>query len=101
MHDRIATSEPRSFEWFLHADRAFVIDGSRFRSAAGATALLGRVTLPTDARLRTGPTVLTAPGPPGSIEQGRKDQRGFELVLEPPAAGRAFEVDVSLEVKTR
>jgi hypothetical protein len=64
-------------------------------------ALHGRVALPTGARLRTGPTILTAPGQPGSIEQGRQDQRGFELVLEPPAPGRSAEFDVSFEVKPR
>jgi hypothetical protein len=64
-------------------------------------ALHGRVTLPNGARLHTGPTMLTAPGQPGSIEQGRQDQRGFELVLEPPAPGRSTEFDVSFEVKPR
>jgi len=36
-----------------------------------------------------------------ATEEGRKDQRGFELVLEPPAPGRAAEFDVSFEVKPR
>ena len=35
------------------------------------------------------------------LPQGRQDQRGFELVIEPPAAGRAAEFDVSFEVKAR
>jgi len=62
---------------------------------------VNRVDLPPDARLRAGPTILTAPGQPGSIEQGRKDQRGYELVLQPPAPGRAIEFAVSFEVKPR
>jgi len=37
----------------------------------------------------------------GPIEQGRQGQRGFELVLEVPAAGRATEFDVSFEAKRR
>jgi hypothetical protein len=55
--------------------------------------------LPAGARLRTGPTILTAPGQPGSIEQGRPDQRGFEIVIEPATAGRATEFDVTFGVK--
>jgi hypothetical protein len=51
--------------------------------------------------LRTGPTILTAPGQPGSIEQGRQDQRGFELVVAPPAAGSTVDFDVSFEAKPR
>jgi len=99
VRDRIETTEDRALEWFLHADRSFAIDGSSFRSESNGVALRGRVTLPADARLRTGPTILMAPGQPGSIEQGRKDQRGFELVLEPLAPGRSTEFDVWFEVK--
>jgi hypothetical protein len=101
VRDRLETAEDRALEWFLHADRPFVIDETSFRSVAGGVALHGSVTLPAGARLRTGPTILTAPGQPGSIEQGRKGQRGFELVVEPGAPGRTAEFDVSLEVKPR
>ncbi len=101
VRDRLETAEPRALEWFLHADRPFTIDGAAFGSGSPGPGLLGRVALPTGARLRTGPTVLTAPGQPGSIEQGRQDQRGFEVVVEPPGAGTATEFDVSFEVKGR
>lgn len=99
VRDRLEASAERAFEWFLHADRPFSIDASAFRSESKAAALAGRVTLPAGARLRTGPTILMAPGQPGSIEQGRKDRRGFELVVEPAAPARAVEFDVSFEVK--
>ena len=99
VRDRIETSEPRPFEWFLHADGPFKLKGTAFRFAAGGLPVEGRVASPPGARLRAGPTFLTAPGAPGSIEQGRQDQRGNELVVEPPAAGRVFELDVSFELK--
>jgi hypothetical protein len=100
VRDRLRTAEDRPLEWFLHADRPFAIDGSSFRDRGeGGPAFQGRATLPRGARLRTGPTILTAPGQPGSIEQGRPDQRGFELVVEPPAASREAEFDVSFDVK--
>ncbi|HUG53337.1 MAG TPA: DUF4962 domain-containing protein [Vicinamibacteria bacterium] len=101
VRDRIGTAEDRRLEWFLHADRPFQVEGRSFRDASSATVLQGRVTLPWPARLRTGPTVLTAPGQPGSIEQGREDQRGYELVIEPPTASRTAEFDVSFDVKSR
>jgi hypothetical protein len=99
VRDRIETRDDRTPQWFLHADRPFLVDGAAFRSQDGT--LVGRVALPEDARLRTGPTILTAPGRPGSIEQGRQDQRGFELVVEPAAAGRVVRFEVSLEVAPR
>jgi hypothetical protein len=99
VRDRLETAEARSLEWYLHSDRAFEIERLTFRDAGSAPAFEGRTTLPRGARLRTGPTILMAPGQPGSIEQGRKDQRGFELVIEPAAAGRGSEFDVTLDVK--
>jgi hypothetical protein len=101
VRDRIETAEERRLEWFLHADRPLTVDGKAFAGDAGGAALTGRVDLPEGARLRTGPTILTAPGQPGSIEQGRQDQRGFELVVEPPAAGRTAEFEVSFTVEPR
>jgi len=101
VRDRLETTEDRALEWFLHADRPFAVDGTDFRSDSAGVALHGRVALPTGVRLHTGPTIFTAPGQPGSIEQGRKDQRGFELLLQPPAPGRSTEFDVSFEVKQR
>jgi hypothetical protein len=98
--DRIVTTPDRSLEWYMHADTPFVIDGDAFRDGSPHAALAGRVRLPTGARLRTGATLLTAPGQPGSIEQGRQDQRGFELVIEHRSTGRA-EFDVSLVVTPR
>jgi hypothetical protein len=101
VRDALETAEERSFEWFLHADRPFTIDGTGFRSAHAGATLEGTVAAPAAARLRTGPTILTAPGQPGSIEQGRADQRGFELVVAPPAAARTMSYDVSFEVSIR
>jgi hypothetical protein len=98
VRDRIQTAQDGSPEWFLHADRPFAIDGIRFRDAGSPSAIQGEVRVPAGARLRTGPTILTAPGQPGSIEQGKQDQRGFELVAEPPAAARAIEFDVTFTV---
>jgi hypothetical protein len=99
VRDRIETTDDRRLEWYLHADRSFDIDGVTFRS--DNEALEGRVVRPPGARLRTGPTILTAPGQPGSIEQGRQDQRGFELVIEPRSAGRAAAFDISFSVRPR
>jgi hypothetical protein len=99
VRDRIETGEPRTLEWFLHADRPFSVSGTRFALDASGAKLDGRVASPRGARLRTGPTFLTAPGQPGSIEHGRQDQRGYELVVEPPAAKSTFEIDVSFELK--
>jgi hypothetical protein len=100
LHDRLETAEKRSFEWFLHADRPFATSGVGFGSdVGGGLALAGEVKQPSEPRVTARPTILVAPGRPGSIEQGRKDQRGFELVVEPSAPARAFEIEVSFELR--
>jgi hypothetical protein len=99
--DRLEAREERAFEWFLHADGPFTLDGARFTSDAGGVALVGRVELPRGARVTTAPTLLTAPGQPGSIEKGREDRRGFELRIEPSATARNVDFDVILEVAPR
>ena len=100
VHDRLETIEERSFEWFLHADRPFTSTGSGFTSDLGGGLLVeGEVKRPSDARATARPTILMAPGQPGSIEQGRKDQRGFELVVEPSAPARVFEIEVAFDLR--
>jgi hypothetical protein len=95
IRDRITVGGNKPVEWYLHADGPFDVDGMTFRARAGA--LEGRVTLPTGARLKTGPTIVTAPGQPGSIERGQQDLRGFEVVIESaPAAAATFEVSLSI-----
>jgi hypothetical protein len=98
VRDRVQTSADKSLEWFLHADRPFAVEGVRFQDGSTSPVFRGEVRAPAPARLRTGPTILTAPGQPGSIEQGRPDQRGFELVVEPAAAAQAGEFDVTFTV---
>lgn len=99
VRDQVETTADRPVEWFLHADRPFEIDGSSFRLSTGSALLRGRAARPQGARLRAGPTILMAPGQPGSIEQGRQDQRGFELVIAPAAPARATAFDVTFEVE--
>ena len=99
VRDRIETAEDGPLEWYLHADRPFAIAGATFRDADAPRSFLGRVVLPRGARLRSGPTILMAPGQPGSIESGHREQRGFELVVEPKTPGRTRELDVTFEAR--
>jgi hypothetical protein len=100
VHDRLETAEKRSLEWFLHADRPIATSGVSFSSdIGGGLALTGEVKQPSEPRVTARPTTLMAPGKPGSIEQGRKDQRGFELVVEPSAPARVFEIEVAFALK--
>ncbi len=99
--DQVETSQERAPFWYLHADQPFVAEDAAFRLDVGKAGLRGRLTSPTGARLRSGRTLVTAPGQPGSIEAGREDARGYELVIEPPSAARVTPFEVFFEVKGR
>ncbi len=94
--DDVALTRAAPIQWYLHADTPFVGAGTAFRAGApGGTTLAINVTAPAGVATRTAPTVLVAPGQPGSITQGRQDQRGHHLELTVPGA-RETRVGVTL-----
>jgi Heparinase II/III-like protein/Domain of unknown function (DUF4962) len=95
--DIIETAAPQTVEWFLHSDRPIAKQGNRYRLGGNDVSLDVVVTTPPTTDERVGPTFVTAPGDPGSIEQGRKDQRGYELVVRTPAATET-RIDATLVV---
>jgi hypothetical protein len=52
---------------------------------------------PTDAAVKPGRATVNAPGPPGSIEKGAEQQRGYVLTATAPAA-ETVHFEVTLEV---
>jgi len=95
--DAIELREPRAVQWFLQADGridrdadAFVIPGAPSLRIEPRSSV---------SRAAVEPTVLMAPGEPGSITQGRPDQRGMHLVLEHAAGDRNRQFSVRLQVQ--
>ena len=68
----------------------------------GTVAVQGvtKIVAPKGSVIEPGVTQIRAPGPPGSIEKGAVEQRGFELkVTTPPATSTRMTVE--MVVKTR
>ena len=86
MADAIDTSSPKTIEWFLHADAPFAADGGAFVLDAAPVRLRVRVDAPAGSKTAAGPTSLMAPGKPGSITDGKQEQRGYEIRVDVPAA---------------
>ncbi len=95
--DVVETASPRTIEWYLHSDTAIAKAGDRHRLGDRDVSLDVAVQAPAASTQTTGPTYVQAPGEPGSIEQGKKDQRGFELVVRTPPATRTV-IDATLTV---
>lgn len=96
VQDDVAAARPVPAEWRLHADVPFVPSPLGHSVTVRGVAL--DVASTGASSVTTGPALLQAPGRPGSIEQGPKEPRGFELVhARPPAARHTF--DVTLRVR--
>jgi hypothetical protein len=100
VEDSIQTSTPRTVEWFLHADAPFAADGSGFVLDAAPARLRARVDAPAGSKTTTGPTSLMAPGKPGSITDGKQEQRGYELRVDAPASS-SVAIKAALTVEAR
>jgi hypothetical protein len=88
--DEVEAARPQPAEWRLHSDHPFAGGGARYALEAGLEVELAEAA---GARGETGTAWLKSPGPPGSIEQGRRDKRGYELVWSrDPAARHSFDV---------
>ena len=98
VRDQVTTATPTAIQWYLHGDQPIerVQGGFRFGGPGGAT-LLVTPRSPGNLSSAVAPTVLMAPGAPGSITQGRQDQRGYHLTFERPA-GSTTPIEVTLVV---
>jgi hypothetical protein len=96
--DDIVTDGAKPIQWYLHSDAPIEKRGDRFAITTRRPLLIDILT--PVARTTVQPTVLMAPGKPGSITSGSEDRRGHELVLETkPAATTAISVKLQLSSK--
>lgn len=96
--DEIALRNPRPAEWHLQSDTPFTNTGGRYRNdTAGEPGILVSFIAPETVDITTGRATVKAPGPPGSIESGPEEDRGFRLQATAPAAS-SVRFEVRLEV---
>ena len=99
--DVVTLAAPNSAEWHLQSDTPFVGRGNRYRNGRDGEPALGVFFgSPKDVTVTTAVATVKAPGPPGSIETGAEEPRGFLLRAVAPAA-RTFRFDVTLEMLAR
>jgi hypothetical protein len=90
--DEARLGEAKPAEWHLQSDTPFRRAGDAYVNGAGL-----RVTLiePKDAAVELGRATVKSPGPPGAIETGPEEERGYRLSARTPAATAIrFEVEL-------
>ena len=81
--DDVETNAPQIITAFLHADNAIekVSDNSFFFEPNGAPKLLVEIIEPSPAETKSEKNILTAPGRPGSVDKGTREERGVRLAI--------------------
>jgi heparinase II/III-like protein/uncharacterized protein DUF4962 len=96
--DAVTLSPARTAEWRLQSDTPFSGSGRRFVSGAdGEPRLQVSFASPPDAAVTIGRATVKAPGPPGAIETGVEEDRGYVLTAIARAA-EAIRFEVRLDV---
>jgi len=84
--DEVETTKPAILTWLLHADNTIEkISDRRFKIEVGTMKLLIDPTIEgpdlKQFRIAIEPNTLTAPGPPGAVDKGERQERGQKLLL--------------------
>ena len=95
--EKWARMSAAAVEWFLHADQPVEQQAGRYLLGPKAVRLAVDLKAPAGAAVTTGPTVLMAPGKPGSITSGEQQQRGYELKVT-TAPATVTRIDATLTV---
>jgi Heparinase II/III-like protein/Domain of unknown function (DUF4962) len=92
--DEVSFSASKASEWHLQSDTPFEGSDHRFTNGtAGQPRLQISFAAPADIAVTAGRATVKAPGPPGSIENGPEEPRGYALTATAHAADAVrFEV---------
>jgi hypothetical protein len=96
VQDEVATSSPKRIEWYFHSDVPIVKQGDGF--VLGGTPGLRLSFEAPDISSTVEPTILMAPGKPGSITSGEQERRGFHVKLQ-SAPSTSVRLRAVLELK--
>lgn len=78
--DTIATSKPQVVTAYLHADDKIIPRREGiFELTPGTPSLLAQVSASVPVDTKVEKNILTAPGPPGSVDKGPREERGVRL----------------------
>jgi hypothetical protein len=90
--DQVTLNTSSAADWHLQSDTPFVVNGGRYRNGKPGDAVLSvSFTSPHGVVISTERGTVKAPGPPGSIEKGSEETRGYVLrATAPPAAAVTF-----------
>jgi hypothetical protein len=80
--DEVETDSPKTITSYLHADNVInQLSTDRFIFEPGGTNLLAEIIEPKLFEAKIEKNILTAPGRPGSVDKGEREERGVRLAI--------------------
>lgn len=80
--DYVKTSEPQIITSYLHADNLITEKSKNiFEFEPKGTSLLAEIVSPQEYETKIEKNILTAPGKPGSVDKGEREERGVRLAV--------------------
>ncbi len=102
VNDSIETDRPTTVTSFLHADNKITsTNGRRFIFEPGQTQLSVELLKPAELEAKPEVNILTAPGPPGSVDKGEREERGVRLNISTRRKVEALDLSVRLKIENR
>ncbi len=100
IRDEVATEMPQSYTSLIHADSTVEqLGNNHFAIPLQKTRLLITAESPQDAKISIEPNFLTAPGRPGAVDKGEKQQRGERLAIATVAPVTAARFVILLQIE--
>lgn len=102
IEDSIQTNEPQIVTSYLHSDNQIKqISQSLFEFEPGSTSLLAEILAPKKFEAKIEKNVLTAPGQPGSVDKGEREERGVRLTVSNLVAANKIRFLVRLKINQK
>jgi len=99
VEDEIKTSKPRKIVSYLHSDTEIAKSEAGFEFEPGKPSLLVELIEPSGLDAIIEKNILTAPGRPGSVDKGEREERGVRLAISPKQATSSISMKTRLTIR--
>lgn len=98
IEDDIQLSKPARITSYLHSDTSIVAKDSGFEFEPGGVSLFARILEPAGLETVVERNILTAPGMPGSVDKGEREERGIRLAISTSDKVRSARIKIKLDI---
>jgi hypothetical protein len=100
--DDVKTETPQTVTSFLHADNLIREKAKNiFEFEPNATSLLIEIISPAQFNAKIEKNILTAPGKPGSVDKGEREERGVRLAISTAQKVKATAFKIRLKIQNK